>query len=110
MAVTGKQSSTDLTSFKSQVLTSIDIVEMIGRSVTLTRRGKDYVGLCPFHQEKTPSFHVSQSKQFFYCYGCKKHGNAIDFLIERDRVEFKDAMRQLAAAAGITLPEQGGGS
>jgi DNA primase len=91
---------------KARVLEATDIVDLVGRSVALTRRGKDFVGLCPFHQEKTPSFHVSQAKQFFYCYGCKKHGNALDFVIERDRVEFKDALRILAQAAGITMPKQ----
>lgn len=94
---------------KSRVLEATDIVDLVGRSVALTRRGKDFVGLCPFHQEKTPSFHVSQAKQFFYCYGCKKHGNALDFVIERDRVEFKDALRILAQAAGISMPKQDAG-
>jgi DNA primase len=89
---------------KSSVLQATDIVELVGRSVALKRRGKDFVGLCPFHQEKTPSFHVSPSKQFYYCYGCKKGGNAIDFVMARDRVEFKEALRLLAEAAGIELP------
>jgi DNA primase len=88
---------------KTSVLQATDIVELIGRIVALKRRGKDFVGLCPFHQEKTPSFHVSASKQFYYCYGCKKGGNAIDFVMSRDRVEFKEALRLLAEAAGIEL-------
>jgi DNA primase len=92
---------------KSRVLEATDIVDLIGRSVRLQKRGKEFVGLCPFHQEKTPSFHVSQAKQFFYCYGCKKHGNAIDFVIERDRLEFKDALTQLADAAGIAIADSG---
>jgi DNA primase len=92
---------------KARVLESTDIVALIGRSVRLLRRGKDFVGLCPFHNEKTPSFTVNAGKQFFHCFGCKKHGNAIDFVIERDRVEFKDALRQLAQAAGIAMPESG---
>jgi DNA primase len=90
---------------KGRVLEVTNIVDLIGRTVTLQRRGKDFVGLCPFHNEKTPSFHVSPSKQFFYCYGCKKHGNVIDFVIERDRVEFKDALRQLAIAAGLPVSD-----
>src|ERR1700683_3800926 len=89
---------------KTSVLQATDIVELIGRTVALKRRGKAFVGLCPFHQEKTPSFHVSQSKQFYYCYGCKKGGNAIDFVMSRDRVEFKEALRILAEAANIELP------
>jgi DNA primase len=91
---------------KSQVLASTDIVELIGQTVGLKRRGKDYLGLCPFHQEKTPSFHVSPAKQFFHCFGCKVSGNAIDFVMKRDRIEFIEALRALAERAGITL--QGG--
>jgi DNA primase len=92
---------------KAQVLAATDIVELIGQSVALKRRGKDYVGLCPFHQEKTPSFHVSPGKQFFHCYGCKAGGNAIDFVIKRDRVDFLDALRVLADRAGIELSRGG---
>src|SRR5436189_3730398 len=88
---------------KSAVLQAVDIVELIGTSVALKRRGKDFVGLCPFHQEKTPSFTVSPSKQFFHCYGCKATGNAIDFVIKRDRIEFIEALRVLADRAGIEL-------
>src|SRR3954470_13763608 len=93
--------------FKARVLQATDIVELIGQSVALKRRGKDFVGLCPFHQEKTPSFHVSPGKQFFHCYGCKAGGNAIDFVIKRDRVEFVDALRSLAEKAGIELSRGG---
>ena len=92
---------------KALVLQATDIVELIGQSVALKRRGKDFVGLCPFHQEKSPSFHVSPSKQFFHCYGCKSSGNAIDFVIKRDRVEFIDALRVLAERAGIELSRRG---
>ncbi|MCC6422817.1 MAG: DNA primase [Phycisphaerales bacterium] len=94
--------------FKASVLQATDIVELIGQTVALKRRGKDYVGLCPFHQEKTPSFHVSPSKQFFHCYGCKAGGNAIDFVMRRDRIEFMDAMRLLGERAGIEMPRFGG--
>src|SRR4051794_4923344 len=92
---------------KTLVLQATDIVELIGQSVALKRRGKDFVGLCPFHQEKTPSFHVSPSKQFFHCYGCKAGGNAIDFVIKRDRVEFVDALRTLGQRAGLEMPKYG---
>jgi DNA primase len=95
------------TDFKARVLQATDIVDLVGRSVALKRRGKDFVGLCPFHQEKTPSFHVSPSKQYFHCYGCKEGGNAIDFVIKRDRVEFKDALRTLGEAAGLEMPTWG---
>lgn len=94
---------------KALVLQATDIVELIGQSVALKRRGKSFVGLCPFHQEKTPSFHVDAGKQFFHCFGCKASGNAIDFVMKRDRVEFLDALRSLADRAGIELPRSGGG-
>lgn len=96
--------------FKTSVLHATDIVELIGQTVALKRRGKDFVGLCPFHQEKTPSFHVSPTKQFYHCYGCKAGGNAIDFVMRRDRIEFMDAMRLLGERAGIEMPRQGGSS
>ena len=92
---------------KAQVLQATDIVELIGQSVALKRRGRSFVGLCPFHQEKTPSFHVDQAKQFFHCFGCKASGNAIDFVIKRDRVEFLDALRVLADRAGIEFRRSG---
>ncbi|MGH7213253.1 MAG: DNA primase [Tepidisphaeraceae bacterium] len=93
--------------FRSQVLAAIDIVELIGQSVALKKRGRVFVGLCPFHSEKTPSFNVNQQKQFYHCFGCKEHGNAIDFVIKRDRVEFLDALKTLAARAGLEMPRWG---
>jgi DNA primase len=93
---------------KALVLAATDIVELIGQSVALKRRGKEFVGLCPFHTEKTPSFHVSPTKQFYHCYGCKEHGNAIDFVIKRDRVTFVEALKILAERAGVELPRMGG--
>ncbi len=95
------------TDYKTQVLQSFDIVELIGQTVALKRRGKDFVGLCPFHQEKTPSFHVSPTRQFFHCYGCKAGGNAIDFVMKRDRLEFVEALRLLGRQAGIEMPQFG---
>ncbi len=93
--------------FRAQVLSATDIVQLISENVALKRRGKDYVGLCPFHSEKTPSFHVSPGKQFFHCYGCKAGGNAIDFVIQRDRVQFIDALRLLGERAGLEMPKFG---
>jgi DNA primase len=92
---------------RARVLQVTDIVELIGRTVRLKRSGKGFVGLCPFHQEKTPSFHVDPGKQLFRCFGCKKSGTAIDFVMNRDRVEFLDALRLLAEQAGIDLPSAG---
>jgi len=88
---------------KGQVLQATDLVELISQTVALKRRGKDYVGLCPFHSEKTPSFTVSPGKQVFYCYGCKAGGTAFDFVMKRDRVEFREALEILAGRAGIEL-------
>jgi DNA primase len=93
--------------YKSQVLAAIDIVELIGRSVSLKKRGRNYLGLCPFHQEKTPSFNVNQERQFFRCFGCGAKGNAIDFVMQRDRIEFLDALRQLGQQLGIEMPRYG---
>ncbi len=93
---------------RSKVLLATDIVQLIGQTVALKRRGKDHVGLCPFHQEKTPSFHVDAGKQVFYCYGCKAGGTVFDFVMKRDRVEFIDALKTLAEQANIELPKYGG--
>lgn len=93
--------------FKAQVMAATDIVALIGRSVALKQRGRDYVGLCPFHQEKSPSFTVSPSKQFFYCYGCKAGGDAISFVMKRDRVEFIEALKLLGQDAGLEMPKFG---
>jgi len=94
--------------FKSRVMAATDIVNLIGRTVSLKKRGRDHVGLCPFHSEKTPSFHVNQERQFYYCYGCKAAGDAINFVKQRDRVEFMDALKSLAQDAGIPVPQFGG--
>ncbi|HWE04207.1 MAG TPA: DNA primase [Tepidisphaeraceae bacterium] len=108
MALELKAPSLDFGAFRTQVLGSIDIVELIGRTVTLKRRGKNYVGLCPFHQEKTGSFNVDSTRQFFHCFGCKASGNAIDFVMKRDRLEFIDALRMLGESLGLELPRGGG--
>ena len=97
-------SSNDRSDYKAQVLAATDIVQLIGQSVALKRRGKDYVGLCPFHQEKTPSFHVNQARQFFHCFGCKSSGNAVDFVIKRDRVEFIGHQPAIGASVCILKP------
>src|SRR5688500_14009207 len=95
------------TDYKALVLQAVDIGQLVGQSVALKRRGKDYVGLCPFHSEKTPSFHVSPGKQYFRCYGCKVSGNAIDFVMQRDRVAFMEALRALGEQAGVEMPKYG---
>jgi DNA primase len=96
--------------YKVQVLQATDLVELIGKTVSLTKRGKNYVGLCPFHSEKSPSFNVDSAKQFFHCFGCKASGDAISFVMKRDRIEFKDAMYQLGDIAGLERPTGSGWS
>lgn len=86
-----------------QVRQSTDIVDIIGMHVRLKKRGKNFVGLCPFHQEKTPSFTVSREKQMFYCFGCGKGGNVFTFLMESEKVSFAEAVRSLADRAGLTI-------
>jgi DNA primase len=83
----------------------IDLVELIGRSVALKRAGSLYKGLCPFHTEKTPSFYVRPQTQSWHCFGCGKHGSVFDWLMEREHLEFGEALRTLAGMAGVALPE-----
>lgn len=93
--------------FKLQVLGATDLVALVSQSVSLKRRGKNYVGLCPFHQEKTPSFNVDPVKGYFRCFGCKESGNAIDFVMKRDRLDFLEALKLLAEKANLELPRFG---
>lgn len=86
-----------------EIRTSNDIVDVISAVVRLKKRGKNYVGLCPFHQEKTPSFTVSAEKQMFHCFGCAKGGNVFTFVMETEHVSFIEAVRSLAERAGIVL-------
>ena len=82
--------------FIDQVLSSTDIVDVIKEKVNLTKNGANFKGLCPFHNEKTPSFNVSSSKQFYHCFGCGAHGDAIKFLQEHDNLTFIEALTKLA--------------
>ncbi len=91
--------------FIDELLNRIDIVELIGERIELKRAGSNMQALCPFHAEKTPSFTVSPSKQFYHCFGCGAHGTAIRFVMEYDRLEFRDAIEHLAQWAGLTLPQ-----
>ena len=92
--------------FIDQVLSSTDIVDVIKEKVNLTKNGTNFKGLCPFHNEKTPSFNVSSSKQFYHCFGCGAHGDAIKFIQEHDNLTFIEALTKLAQAAGLELPEK----
>jgi DNA primase len=87
-----------------EVRNATDIVETIGAYVRLKKRGKNFVGLCPFHAEKTPSFNVSPERQMYHCFGCGVGGNVITFVMEHEKVSFVEAVRTLADRAGISLP------
>ena len=89
-----------------QVCSANDIVDVIGQDVPLKRSGSSYVGLCPFHNEKTPSFSVSRQKQMYYCFGCHRGGNVITYIEEYNNMGFLEAVKYLADRAGIRLPEQ----
>ena len=91
--------------FIQQLLARVDIVDVVGKHVKLRRAGANYLGLCPFHGEKTPSFTVSPTKQFYHCFGCGVHGSAIGFLMEHAGLGYVDAIRDLARDAGLTVPE-----
>nr|WP_251366038.1 CHC2 zinc finger domain-containing protein [Coxiella-like endosymbiont of Rhipicephalus sanguineus] len=91
-------------SFIQDLLSRIDIVELIQSRVNLKKRGHNYLGLCPFHNEKTPSFTVSPAKQFYYCFGCGASGNAINFLMAFDRTEFVETITDLSAQLGLEIP------
>lgn len=88
-----------------QILDRTDLVDLIGQRVKLKKTGRTYSGCCPFHQEKSPSFHVYRDKQYYHCFGCQANGNAIKFLMDIDNRNFIDVMKDLASQAGIELPK-----
>jgi DNA primase len=92
-------------SFKQDLLNRVDIVDVVQRYVQLRKAGANYVGLCPFHNEKTPSFSVSPTKQFYHCFGCGVHGNAIGFLMAYASMGYVDAVKELASQVGMQVPE-----
>jgi DNA primase len=94
--------------FIDDLLARVDIVEIIEQRVPLKKAGRDWTARCPFHDERSPSFTVSPAKQFYHCFGCGAHGSAIKFLMEYDRLEFVDAVEDLAARAGLKVPYDGG--
>lgn len=90
--------------FINEVRNSVNIVDVISQYVSLEKKGKDYIGLCPFHQEKTPSFTVNEEKQFFKCFGCGKGGNVYKFLMYKDNLTFPESVEQVANFAHISMP------
>jgi len=95
-------------SFIDELLARVDIVDVIERRVPLKKAGREWTACCPFHNERTPSFYVSPAKQFFHCFGCGAHGSAVKFLMDYERLEFPDAVEELAQTVGLTVPREGG--
>ena len=88
-----------------EVRRKTDIVQLISEAVTLKKAGRNFRALCPFHEEKTPSFMVSPERQMFKCFGCQKGGDVFKFVMERERLDFGEALRLLADRAGVQLKE-----
>ncbi|MFC5436255.1 DNA primase [Rhodanobacter umsongensis] len=95
-------------SFIDELLARVDIVDVIERRVPLKKAGREWTACCPFHNERSPSFYVSPAKQFFHCFGCGAHGSAVKFLMDYERLEFPDAVEELAQTVGLTVPREGG--
>lgn len=93
-------------SFIDDLLARLDIVDIVDARVKLKKKGKNYGACCPFHNEKTPSFSVSQEKQFYHCFGCGVHGNAINFMMEFERLDFVEAIEELASFLGLDVPRE----
>ena len=92
--------------FLQDLLSRVDIIDVVGRHVELRKSGANHMGLCPFHGEKSPSFSVSASKQFYHCFGCGAHGDAIRFLMEHTGASFRDAVGDLAQQVGMAVPDE----
>lgn len=92
--------------FVDELLNRVDIVDLISPYVSLKKAGSNYLGLCPFHQEKSPSFTVHREKQFYHCFGCGEHGNAIGFLMKYQGLNFPESVEQLAFKQGLVVPEE----
>ena len=92
--------------FIEELRQRVTLSDVIGRRVKLVRKGRRYSGLCPFHNEKTPSFSVVDDDGFYHCFGCGVHGDAISFLRETEGLEFMEAVERLAEMAGLTVPQR----
>src|SRR5450631_4786288 len=88
-----------------QIVSRIDIIEIISSFIKLKKRGTNYIGLCPFHNEKTPSFTVSPSKEIYKCFGCGRSGNSISFLMEHEKYSYAESLRWLAAKYNVEIEE-----
>ena len=92
--------------FLDELRARLPLAELVGRRVRLTRKGREYAGLCPFHNEKTPSFYVVEDKGFFHCFGCGAHGDAIGYVMRSENRDFIEAIERLAEIAGVQVPQQ----
>ena len=95
-------------SFINDLLARTDIIDLVDAKVPLKKQGKNHHACCPFHNEKTPSFTVNSERQFYYCFGCGAHGNAIDFLMNYDKLDFVEAIEELSALHGLDVPYETG--
>src|SRR6202046_104149 len=93
-------------SFLDELVSRSDIVDIISARVPLKKAGREYKACCPFHNEKSPSFSVSADKQFYHCFGCGAHGTVIGFLMQYEKMEFLDAVADLAQRAGLEVPRE----
>ncbi|MFZ2004328.1 MAG: DNA primase [Stellaceae bacterium] len=92
--------------FLDELRSRVSLADLVGKRVRLTRKGREYGGLCPFHNEKTPSFYVVEDKGFFHCFGCGAHGDAIGFVMRSESLDFIEAIERLAGLAGVQVPQQ----
>ncbi len=91
--------------FLNNLRSRLTVSEIVGQKVKLTRKGREFIGLCPFHHEKTPSFTVNDEKEFYHCFGCGAHGDVIRFLVEAHHYSFLEAVKELAGRAGLSMPQ-----
>ena len=96
---------TDLQKFIDELRSRVSVADVVGEKVKLTRKGREYLGLCPFHHEKTPSFTVNEAKGFYHCFGCGAHGDIVKFEMEANNLPFMDALEKLSHKAGIPMPK-----
>src|SRR5258708_37964467 len=92
--------------FLDELRARLPLAELVGRRVRLTRKGREYAGLCPFHNEKTPSFYVVDDKNFFHCFGCGAHGDAIGFVMRAENLDFIEAVERPAREARLARPHK----
>ena len=91
--------------FLDEIRTRVGLAEVVGRTVRLSKKGREFQGLCPFHNEKTPSFTVNEDKGFYHCFGCGEHGSVFDFVMKTDNLSFPEAVELLAAEVGMMLAD-----